>query len=458
MNERKRYQSRSYWKETGGALLFIVVVLVLPRSAQTQNSAALTLQEAVQIALAQHPDVEKARAAADLLKGRIREVRAQAFPEVNFGANVIRWRDPSLLNASGLDKFPEELRNALVPTSVNLFDYSVRLKQPLYTAGKVGTALKLASTEAEGAAIDIDRAKQDLALEVVKAFLGLLWAEHGRDLAAETQQQRKQHAEMARTRFRNGVATEVDVLRSEVNVANGAPELVRAENSIRQVRALLNFYLVRPTDFATRALGKFEEKPWTPADLTKLTERAINNRPELLRLRINERTAATLHDLARAESRMRLDFTTSYGVTSRLPENLLNTLYTGWTAGVHFTFPIFDGFRRRGLVEQALASERTAFLERQRSEQQVRLSVQQGLDELTAAHETILSARANIGQAERVLLMTQNNYKYGAATTLDIVDAQTALSVARTNLLRGLFDHSVARAHLLWVLGEHPWE
>jgi outer membrane protein TolC len=456
MNERHHEQSE--WEGIKVTLLLVVLAVGFSPCIHAQDSAALTLQEAVHIALAQHPDVVKARAAADMLKGRIREVRAQAFPEVNFGANVIRWRDPSLLNASGLDKFPEELRNALVPTSVNLFDYSVRLKQPLYTAGKVGTALKLASTEAEGAAIDIDRAKQDLALEVVKAFLGLLWAEHARDLAAETQQQRKQHAEMARTRFRNGVATEVDVLRSEVNVANGAPELVRAENAIRQVRALLNFYLVRPTDFATRALGKFEEKPWTPADLTKLTERAINNRPELLRLRINERTAATLHDLARAESRMRLDFTSSYGVTSRLPENLLNTLYTGWTAGVHFTFPIFDGFRRRGLVEQALASERTAFLERQRSEQQVRLSVQQGLDELTAAHETILSARANIGQAERVLLMTQNNYKYGAATTLDIVDAQTALSVARTNLLRGLFDHSVARAHLQWVLGEHPWE
>jgi outer membrane protein len=456
MNER--HHERSEWEGIKVTLLLVVLAVGFSPCIHAQDSAALTLQEAVQIALAQHPDVEKARAAADLLKGRIREVRAQAFPEVNFGANVIRWRDPSLLNASGLDKFPEELRNALVPTSVNLFDYSVRLKQPLYTAGKVGTALKLASTEAEGAAIDIDRAKQDLALEVVKAFLGLLWTEHARDLAAETQQQRKQHAEMARTRFHNGVATEVDVLRSEVSVANGAPELVRAENAIRQARALLNFYLVRPTDFTTRAVGKFEEKPWTPTDLNRLTERAINNRPELLRLRINERSAATLHDLARAESRMRLDLTSSYGVTSRLPENLLNTLYTGWTVGVNFTLPIFDGFRRSGMVEQALASERTTRLERQRSEQQVRLSVQQGLDELTAAHETILSARANIGQAERVLLMTQNNYKYGAATTLDIVDAQTALSVARTNLLRGLFDHSVARAHLLWVLGEHPWE
>jgi outer membrane protein TolC len=105
----------------------MLLLPVFPKPAHAQNSAALTLQEAVQIALAQHPDVEKARAAADLIKGRIREVRAQAFPEVNFGANVIRWGDPSLLNPSGLDKFPEELRNALVPTSVNLFDYSVRL-------------------------------------------------------------------------------------------------------------------------------------------------------------------------------------------------------------------------------------------------------------------------------------------------------------------------------------------
>ena len=54
--------------------------------------------------------------------------------------------------------------------------------------------------------------------------------------------------------------------------------------------------------------------------------------------------------------------------------------------------------------------------------------------------------------------MMQNNYKYGAATTLDIVDAQTALSVARTNLLRGLHDYSVARANLRWTMGQTPWE
>ena len=146
-------------------------------------------------------------------------------------------RDPSLLNASGLDKFPAELRNALIPSPVDLFDYSISLKQPLYTAGKVGTALRLASIEAEGSQLDIDRARQNLAVEVVRAFQALLWAERYEKLVVETQEQKTRHAEMARLRFRNGVATEVDVLRSEVAVANGRPDLVRARNAIRQARS-----------------------------------------------------------------------------------------------------------------------------------------------------------------------------------------------------------------------------
>jgi outer membrane protein len=125
---------------------------------------------------------------------------------------------------------------------------------------------------------------------------------------------------------------------------------------------------------------------------------------------------------------------------------------------VNFTLPVFDGFRRSAMVYQATAQERTVRLEREKASQQVRLALQQALDELAAAGETVTAARANVAQAEKVLAMTQNNYKYGAATTLDVVDAQTALSTARTNLLRGLHDYSVARATLRWVTGMTPWE
>lgn len=434
----------------------LILTLVLAASAWAED--AITLADALRIALAAHPDVEIARSGAEILKGRIREVRAQALPEVTIRGNATRLRDPSLLNASGLDKFPPELRSALVPSGVNLFDYSVGVKQPLYTAGKVGTALRLASIQAEGALAEIDRSQQDLSVAVVKAFYDLLLAERYRDLVAETQKQRELHAEMARNRFRLGVATEVDVLRSEVNVANGTADLVRADNGVRQSRALLNYYLARPTDAPTRVTGDFNPKPWNDGDLEELTRQAFRRRPELSKLRIAERTATTTVELARAESRMKLDFTSNFGIMSRLPENLGNADFTRWNLGVSFTLPVFDGFKRSGMVWQAVAAERTAQLERRKVEQQVRLGLQQGLDELAAAGETIAAARANVQQAEKVLAMTQNNYKFGAATTLDIVDAQTALSLARTNLLRGLHDYSVARATLRWTAGMTPGE
>ncbi|HWR49826.1 MAG TPA: TolC family protein, partial [Bryobacteraceae bacterium] len=418
----------------------IPALILAAGCAFAQELETVTLTEAVKIALSRHPDVGKAKAAADALKGKITEVRAQALPEITINGGGMRMRDPSFLNSSSLDNFPPELRDALDPVGSNIFLYNLTVKQPLYTAGKIGTALRLASVEAEGSLAEIDRAEQDLALEVAKAYYALLWAERYRENVAETQQQRKAHADMARTRFQNGVATEVDVLRSEVEVANGQPDMVRAENAIRQARALLNFYLVRPANSPTKVAGTFQEQAWEEWDVEKLTVDAFRSRPELARLRIGERSAAAMLDLAKAEGRFRADLSTEYGIMSRLPKNLFNSNFTRWTLGVNFSLPVFDGFRRSGLVTQAVANQRSARLEREKVEQQVRLGIQQGLDELNAARETVSATRANINQAERVLEMTQANYKYGAATTLDIVDAQTALSVARTNLLRGLHD------------------
>jgi outer membrane protein TolC len=441
------------------ACLLLILAISLPAAAQAPGEReTVTIEEAVRLAMDRYPDVAKARAAAEGLKGRIREVRAQALPDVRVTANGNRFRDPSFLNSSGIDKFPPEFKDAIMPVAVNAFDYSITFKQPLYTAGKVGTALKIASIESEGAQLDVDRSQQDLALQVVRAAYALMWAERSRTLVAETREQRRLHAEMARARFANGVATEVDVLRSEVALANLTPELVRADNAIRQARAQLNYYLVRPLGFATRISTDFQEKPWDQWDLEALAQQALRSRPEVQRLRIAERSAESQLQLAKAESKMSADFSSSYGIVARLPKNLVDPLYARWSLGVNFTLPVFDGFRRSGLVTQATANQRTVRLERENVEQQVRLGLQQALDEIKAASETVTAAQGTIAQAEKVLAMMQSNYRYGAATTLDIVDAQTSLSEARNNLLRGMYDYSVARANVLWTAGRNPWE
>jgi outer membrane protein len=143
-------------------------------------------------------------------------------------------------------------------------------------------------------------------------------------------------------------------------------------------------------------------------------------------------------------------------VNSRLPSNLFNHQFTRFMFTVSVGLPLFDGGRRSGLLQQAIANRRVAELTRIERENSVRLEAQTALDELARAEKTVDAARLNVKEAQRVLTMMQDNYRYGAATTLDVLQAETALSVARWTLLQGLYDHTLARAQLRWVMGLDP--
>lgn len=439
-------------------LLFGISLAARAWAEEPADKAALTLQEAVNLALERNPQVLIARARMEALHGKIREVRAQALPSVTLNGSGLRLRDPSFLNTSSFDKILEEFKQALIVVPSNLFDYNVSVSQPLYTSGKVGTALKLASLESKGVEVDRDRVEQEVRLKVIRAFYGLLLVQRQLEVARETVAQRQKHLEMARARFAGGVATEVDVLRSQVSVANAEPELIRAESGVRQARTVLNNLLVRPLDFPSEALGELTFTPEPPVTLEEAVQKAYEHRPELARARINEREADGQKRLAEAESRLRLDFSGQYGISSRLPSNLANHEFNRWLFTVNLGLPLFDGGRRSGLMEQAIAGRRIAELSRVDTENAVRLEAQTALDELQRAEKTVEAARLNVREAERVLAMMQDNYKYGAATTLDVLDAQTALTTARWTLLQGLYDHNLARFQLRYVMGEDPLE
>ncbi len=81
------------------------------------------------------------------------------------------------------------------------------------------------------------------------------------------------------------------MLRSEVAVANGLPDVTRAQNAIKQARALLNFYLVRPIDAPITLQGDFEEKPWETWDLEELAREGLRPRPEVIRCESRTRSS-----------------------------------------------------------------------------------------------------------------------------------------------------------------------
>ena len=424
------------------------------------DSEALTVEQAVSLALERNPQILTARARTEVVEGQIKEVKARAFPSIGVNATGDRWWNHAFFDTAAFSDigFPSEFQDSLAPTGFNTLNFGVSMTQPIYTAGKVGTALKLARVERDGAGVDVSRAEQDVKVQVVRAFYNLLLAEKQLEIAQDTLTQRQRHLDNAKTRFQGGVATEVDVLRSEVSVANARPDVIRAENGIRYARSVLNTLLARPADFRTQAIGNLEFKKQVPPQMAQVVAAALADRPELQRLRINEQEAELQKRLAKAESRVSLDLTSQYSYSARSPSNIVMPNSTNWSVGVKVNLPLFDGGRRAGLVEQAIANEKIVKFTRNDTEDQVHLQAQTAADELRRAELTVEAAQASVSEAERVLNMMEQNYQYGAATTLDVQDSQTAVSLARMNLFQSLFDHTVARAQLRYVMGLDPLE
>lgn len=440
---------------TGMQRVFLCVLLAAgPASVPAaEKGKPLTVEEAVELALERNPEMLVVLEELDELQGKITEVRSSAFPQVSLQGSGVRLRDPSILNSSSFDKVPQEFRDALVPVASNMFDVNVSVKQPIYTAGKVSTALRLAreSLEEKDAAGDVVR--QQLTYRVLRAFNDLLLSEANLGVVEETRRQRQEHLEQARERFKNGVATEIDTLRSEVNVANMEPELIRAANRVRLARAVINNLIVTDLEAETRIAGELRYRPWPVGPLGEMQARALGIRPEMEVARKQVEQARLMASLARAENKLSVDMDGQWGYAVRQPQNFFDNQFSRWSLMFSFKLPLFDSGRKAGLVRQALARQRAAERRLARLENDVRLEVKQAYDDMRSSEEAISAAELSVAQAEKVRRMMQANYQYGAATTLDVTDSQTALVVARNSLINATYDYEMAKARLRLASG-----
>ena len=416
-------------------------------------SAPLTLSEAVRLALERNPEVLIAREQLEELKGKITEVRADAYPQVTMQGFGLRLRDPSILNSASFDKLPDEFRLALVPRGANLFDVGVTVSQPIYTAGKVGTAIKLALEGRQEKEAALDAVRQRVAYRVFQAFHDRLLAQANLDVVRENRRQREKHLEQARNRFALGVATETDVLRSEVNLANMEPERIRAENTVRLARAALNNLIVVDLDSPTVIEGKLDYHPWALPGMTELEAQALASRPEILVGQRLVQEAKLLGSLARAENKLRVDMESRYGYNVRDPQNLFHQNFMRWNITFSFKLPLYDGGRKSGQVAQADSRLRAAEQNLAQLVNNVKLEIKAAEDDMRSSAEAIVAARLNVAQAEKVLTMMQANYQYGAATTLDVVDSQTALTIARNTEINATYQYQVAKGRLRLAAG-----
>ena len=434
-------------------VLLLIAAVALPSAAHPEP---LSRAEAVARALAVNPEVRRSLEDVAALEGQVDEAKADALPEISLIGAGTRYRDPSLLNSSSFDAFPPELRESLTPIPANVFDGYAQMRQTVFSF-KLQKAIRAASLARTVGEEEVQRTRQAVALLAVRAYNEYLLSIEKVAVGEKAVRQKEKHLEMAQNRRTAGVATELDVLRSAVDLENTRAILIRLKGEADQARGRLNAAMVRPVG---TPIEPTDALTYTPFEITpeEAERRAWNERPEAKAIALNERIYSELIGIAQADSRPRLDFYGAYGWSVREPSNFFDSDFARWTAGVTLTIPVFDGFRTRGKVAQARAERNKISQDRVTLENRIRLEAKEGVDRLNVARSVLEAADLNVSQAQRALVMTQANYQHGAATTLDVIDAQAALTLADSNRIQALFDHAMARALMRFVMAQDPLE
>lgn len=434
--------------------LFAATIVGIAASLATATAEPLSRAAAVARALEKNPDVRRAMADYEGLNGRARQAKADALPELNAFGTFLRYQDPSFMNSPNIDEFPPEFLSAFRPLASNLWDGNVTLHQTLFSFS-LRKAIRAAGYAKQMGLENVERARQDVALRAILAYNGYLVALERARVAAAIVRQQEKHLEMARNRREAGVATDLEVLRFEVGLANTRTALLRYEGAADLARGDLNAVMMQPTDAPVEPTDTLDLVDVPGVELASV-RKAASDRPELQAAAWNEKIYKEAIGVYQADSRPRLDLNASYGYSVREPSNFLESNYKKWNLSVTLKVPIFDGFRTAGKVAQARAEHTRAGQDKAALEALVDLEAKQALDRLRVALSVLQSAELNVAQATRALEMTEANYHLGAVTTLDVLDAQAASLLAEMTRVEALWAHANARASLRYVMGQDP--
>ena len=431
---------------------FAVITLALLASPLAADP--LSRAEAVRLALAANPDVKKAEENMNRLHGFVTEARAEALPEVKAFGQWTQFRDPSFLNSPSFDNFPPEFIDQLKPVPASLWDGYATLKQTLWSF-KVGKAIKAAKLATAAGDEEIRRVQQAVALLAVQAYNDYLLGLERVRVAKQAVMQKEKQLETTRNRRAAGVATDLDVLRFEVDLENARVQQLSDEGLADLGRGRLNAVLVRPIGAPVEPTDRLE---YVAMDISpeEAVADAWSRRPEVKQVDLEERIRDYAIGIARAESQPSLDFNGSFGWSTRKTSGFFTSDYQKWAAGFVLTVPVFDGWRTSGKVAQARAERNMVAQTKVALENQIRLEAKDAVDRLRVARRVLQATELNVKQAHKALEMVEANYKFGAATLLDVIDAQAAQTVADSNRIQALYVHANARAKLRFVMARDP--
>ena len=423
-----------------------IVCLAVAGLAQTPVPApqALTLPQAVAIAIQNHPRIAAAQNIESAAGQRITEARAPYYPTINGEITGSQGNPLSRLGAGFL-------------TTSALFSRQgegLEVDQLITDLGRTGNLVASARLQAQASAQTTVATRYDVILGVNRAYYGVLEAQALVRVAQETVSTRQTLDDQVTALGRAQLKSQVDVSFADVNLSEAKLLIIRARSDLQQ-----SF-----VDLA-RALGQDTAPPQyqltdspapgapLPAVVDDLVTQAVMNRPELADLRFRYQAAQKFETAEKDLKRPSVSLTAVGGALPYLDQNprMAPEGYEG--IAINVEIPIFNGhlFSAR---EQAARYEALAANQRVRDlQQQVEHDVRAAWLNATTAYQRIPVTLELVTQATLAQDLAQGRYDLGLASIVELTQAQLNLTQAQIENVGAQYDYQSAYAFLQYTIG-----
>ncbi|MCC6483232.1 MAG: TolC family protein [Armatimonadetes bacterium] len=417
-----------------------------PQTLETTEANPLTLNQAVNLALAHNPGLSIAKEAYRRAGGVLVQARGARLPNLSINASYQRF-DKVETATFGTPPNTQKVELGQIDSK----RATATLAQPVDVSGALGAGVSAAHYQQRAALYDFETNRQQLLLVVRQNYYALLQALEQERVAGESVALYKEQLRLANVRLEAGSAPKFDVLRAQTDLANAEQTLISAQNGVRIAEiALANTLGVRLV-FPVR-LQSPDIQPRTLPEVDQLIKEGESSRPEAEANEASIEAAKKGIHIARAglSPSLQLAFHYNYNGNTTLfqPRQFTSDLL------LSVSIPIFDGGVTRGRIEQAKANLETAKASYDQTDLNIRLDVEQAYVSIQNAEKRLATAQTTQAQAQEALRLAQVRYEAGVGTPVEITDAEVAYTQAQTNVVNARYDVLLAYARLARATGE----
>lgn len=333
----------------------------------------------------------------------------------------------------------------------NSHSNSITASLPIFTGGELQGQIGQAKANYRSMLSAEEQAYNEMKETATTGYFNMLNATNMKALRQESVDRLQAHLDNVIAQYNVGIVARADVLRSEVELANAKQNYITASNEYDVAEATLNNIIGTPLNTTLKLKDSLQYVPYDN-DMAYCLAYSEQHRPELKQAEYGVDAAEAALVVARSGHMPKIyaNASDNWGGNG---SNWPGDDDENWSVGVTASINVFDS----GVTWSKIHAAQEALVQAKESQRQIKdaveLEVRTDYLSMREAEKRITTAQVAVASAEEDYHIAVVRYQAGVGTNIDVMDAQEALTQAKTNYYQALYNYNTSKAALNTSMG-----